>query len=67
MAVKKWFSNYWREHGTKLICTVIGVLEAAREIPGIIPDSWDKWAALTIVVLAGGGVRRGFTNTKNAV
>jgi hypothetical protein len=56
---------WWRGHGTKLICSLIGILEAAREIEGLVPEQHKKWVALAIIVLAGGGVRRGFTNSSN--
>lgn len=55
---------WWKGHGTKLICSLIGILEAAREIEGIVPEQQKKWVALAIIVLAGGGVKRGFTNSK---
>ncbi len=64
MTALLYLSSWWKGHGTKLICSAIGIIEAAREIPGIIPDDMQKWAALAVVVLAGGGIRRGFTNGK---
>lgn len=56
----RWYKN----HGTKLICSTIGILEAAREVQGLIPEGHQKWYALAIIILAGGGVGRGFTNSK---
>jgi len=63
MKLLEWLKAYWRDHGTKIICSVIGTLEGAREIAGLIPEDQKKWVSLVIIVLAGGGIRRGFTNS----
>lgn len=64
MSALTFLASWWKDHGTKLICSLIGMLEGAREIPGIVPDDMKKWVALAIIILASGGVKRGFTNSK---
>ncbi len=56
----------WRNHGTKVLGYLAGAIPAVLLIDGLVPASHHKYWNLALVLISGGIVRRGHTNTKNA-
>jgi len=64
-------SDFWKDHGTKALGTattvVSGLLTLNQAMPGIIPDQYQPYLMALGLVLGAGTVKRGFTNSANAV
>lgn len=64
--MSNFFVQYWRDHGTKLLGGVVGLVGAAGESLALIQQFDPKRAALwaMVITLAAGIVKRGFGNTQ---
>lgn len=60
----KWLNDYWDSHGTKIIGWVGGTIQSALLIEGLIPAGQHKYWQFAGLLLCGGTVYRGHTNTK---
>lgn len=54
----------WRRHGTKVIGYLVATIPAVMLIDGLIPPQHQKWGLLALVLLGGGAVKRGHTNSR---
>lgn len=57
--------QWWKDHGTKIIGTLITVVGGALTL-GLIPAQYVQYAEGFLTFLGGGAVKRGFTNSANA-
>ena len=62
-----WIRNYWKLHGTKIwgfITSFIGIIgEVLTYLQQMDPKRALLWGL--IIIIGGGVIKRGFTNTKN--
>lgn len=57
--------NWWHNHGTKIIGSVVTVVGGALSL-GLVPPQYVQYATWLLTFLGGGAIKRGFTNTANA-
>ena len=57
-------AKIWRDHGTKVLGYMAGVIPAALLIEGLVPASQHKYWNFVLLLISGGVVRRGHTNGK---
>lgn len=56
--------QWWKDHGTKIIGTLVTVISGALAL-SIIPAQYVKLAEGFLALLGGTAVKRGFTNSAN--
>jgi len=58
--------NLWKNHGTKILGYITGVIPALLLVPDLVPAADQKWFLLVSVLLGGLTVKRGHDNTAAA-
>lgn len=66
MDVINWLNKFWDNHGTKIIGYTGSTIQSALLIHGLIPVDQHKYYQFAALLLCGGTVVRGHTNSKNA-
>jgi hypothetical protein len=58
-------ARLWKRHGTKVLGYITSTIPAVLLIDGLIPPAHQKFYLLALVLLGGGVVKRGHTNSTN--
>jgi hypothetical protein len=56
-------AEFWDGHGTKILGALAFIVSSALLVEGLIPDAHIKYWIFANMLLGGGTVKRGFTNS----